>query len=49
MIAEIENQLAYIADKMLSEKCLEIQHIVELGTGERYIFKIRRSKYESKQ
>lgn len=44
IIDNIENQLAYVADKMLSEKCVEIQHIVELTTGEKFKFHIKKLK-----
>ena len=40
----IESSLAYVADKMLFEKCSEIQHTIELGTGEKFKFTIRRLK-----
>lgn len=40
----IEGNLAFVADKMLTEKCSEIQHTIELGTGEKFKFHIRRLK-----
>ena len=46
IVDDIESQLAYVADKMLTEKCSEIQHIVELGTGDKFKFHIRRLKKE---
>ena len=44
IIDDIESQLAYVADKMLTEKCSEIQHTIELGTGDKFKFHIRRIK-----
>lgn len=40
----IEGNLAFVADQMLTEKCSEIQHTIELGTGEKFKFHIRRIK-----
>lgn len=44
VIDVIESSLAYVADKMLTEKCSEIQHTIELGTGEKFKFHIRKLK-----
>ena len=42
MIDDIENQLVYIADRMIAEKCSEIQHTIELITGDKFKIHIRR-------
>jgi len=44
IVDEIESQLAYVADKMLAEKCTEIPHTIEFGTGEKFKFHIRKLK-----
>ncbi len=44
ILNEVESTLAYVAVKMLIEKCSEIQHTIELGSGDKFKFHIRKLK-----